>query len=65
MKYLEHEYKLFKNQVTLKGYTGGLIKPEGYFDASKTFSNVCKIVRFYVVKNAGSNLLGIKFFKIF
>lgn len=50
--------KLLQDNTILKVYNGNKIIPRGYFVTDVTYNNKTKPTKFYIVDNAGPNLLG-------
>lgn len=59
------QIQLKTDDILLKGYTGSIIKPMGYFVIKTTVQNKSKPVKYYVVDNGGPCLLGRDFLKLF
>lgn len=59
-------FKLYSTKVSLKSYTGCVIKPLGFLTGDLTYDNVlCKNFEIYVVDNGNQNLLGRDFLQKF
>ncbi|CAH0559587.1 unnamed protein product [Brassicogethes aeneus] len=50
-------FKLVKDNIILKGYTGENIQPIGYFMIKVGLNNIFKYIKFYVVRNGGPSVL--------
>lgn len=58
-------YKIQKDQLELKGFTGHTIRPIGFIEVNTTCNNKVNLIRYYIVETNSPNLLGRNFLKLF